>query len=339
STLVSPFLTQDRRTRIVSRTLIQAGPPRRGHTHRRSAMFRSKKSGSQKGDVPFSDRVRVLLAGARDEANRLRHEYVGTEHILLSLIRQSDSRGAQLLVQLGVSLERVAQRVEKMVRKGKSIGTKAELPYTSRAKKVLEHALRSAWESGAGYVGTEHLLLGLAAAGGVAAEVLGEFGATADVLKAAVAAGGEAPRAVREAAARAAAAPRFQIRIDDSAAVSIYEQIIGQIQEAVATGQLRPGDRLPTVRRLADDLDIAPGTVAGAYGELERLGILVTEGARGTRVAEQQKPLVPDAERPDTLVGLLRPVAVAAFHLGASAAELRAALEEAMKGIYEEPAA
>jgi len=108
---------------------------------------------------------------------------------------------------------------------------------------------------------------------------------------------------------------------------------------AVATGQLRPGDRLPTVRQLADDLDIAPGTVARAYGELERLGILVTEGARGTRVAEQQKPLVPDAERPNTLVGLLRPVAVAAFHLGASADELRAALDEAMKGIYDQPAA
>jgi len=172
-------------------------------------MFRSKKSGSQKGDVPFSDRVRVLLAGARDEANRLRHEYVGTEHILLSLIRQSDSRGAQLLVQLGVSLERVAQRVEKMVRKGKSIGTKAELPYTSRAKKVLEHALRSAWESGAGYVGTEHIVLGLLEEeNGIAARILVDQGATLELVRAALGVAGGAAPAI--GAAGAPVPPRFQ---------------------------------------------------------------------------------------------------------------------------------
>lgn len=104
-------------------------------------------------------------------------------------------------------------------------------------------------------------------------------------------------RAVREEAAQDAAAPRFRIRIDDAAPVSIYEQIIGQIQEAVATGQLRPGDRLPTVRRLADELDIAPGTVALAYGELERLGILVTEVARDRRGFAAKPHTRPDAAR------------------------------------------
>jgi DNA-binding transcriptional regulator YhcF (GntR family) len=101
-------------------------------------------------------------------------------------------------------------------------------------------------------------------------------------------------------------------------------------------GDLKPGDRLPTVRHLADKLDIAPGTVARAYGELERLGVVVTEGARGTRVAQRERPPMPASERPQTLVGLLRPVAVAGFHLGASAPELRAALEDAMKDIFPE---
>lgn len=268
---------------------------------------------------------------AREEAIRLQHDYVGTEHILLGIVRDAGGEAARILGDLGASLDAIRASVHDSVREGKPGVRVGELPYTSRARKVLEYARGFAADAGAGYVGTEHILAGLLAEkDGIAAKILNKHGATLEAVTAAVGAG--ARPSIGEAA------PRFRIRIDDSAAVSIYEQIIGQIQEAVATGQLRPGDRLPTVRQLADDLDIAPGTVARAYGELERLGILVTEGARGTRVAEQQKPLVPDAERPDTLVGLLRPVAVAAFHLGASAGELRAALEEAMKGIYEGPA-
>ena len=109
---------------------------------------------------------------------------------------------------------------------------------------------------------------------------------------------------------------------------------MAQIQEAVATGTLRPGDRLPPVRQLADQLEIAPGTVARAYSELERRGIVVTDGARGTRVAERPRKPVAANSRSEDLVGLLRPVVVAAFHLGATAEELRRALEEAMRGIF-----
>jgi DNA-binding transcriptional regulator YhcF (GntR family) len=77
--------------------------------------------------------------------------------------------------------------------------------------------------------------------------------------------------------------------------------------------------------------------VARAYSELEREGVVVTEGARGTRVAERAGSGAP-LQRPETLAGLLRPVAVAAFHLGADADELRAALEVAMTGIFDKPA-
>ena len=86
---------------------------------------------------------------------------------------------------------------------------------------------------------------------------------------------------------------------------SIYEQIVERIREAVATGALKSGQKLQPVRRLADELDIAPGTVARAYVELERLGIIMTEGARGTRVADVRRNEPPSDDRKDTLAGLL----------------------------------
>ena len=134
-------------------------------------------------------------------------------------------------------------------------------------------------------------------------------------------------------------ASRLRITLDDASNCSIYEQIVQQVQEAVATGTLRSGERLPTVRQLADQLDIAPGTVSRSYSELERLGLVVTEGSKGTRVAERPGRGAPEDERMQTLTGLLRPVAVAGFHLGGTAAELRDALEAAMRDIFGESSA
>jgi len=128
-------------------------------------------------------------------------------------------------------------------------------------------------------------------------------------------------------------AARPLVQLDDGSDRTIYEQIVAQVQEAIATGRLQPGERLPTVRELADQLGIAPGTVGRAYSELERQGTVVTQGARGTRVAGRAGA-APTAVKPVRLGGLLRPAAVAAFHMGATAAELRAALEEAMIDIF-----
>ena len=124
------------------------------------------------------------------------------------------------------------------------------------------------------------------------------------------------------------------VQLDDTSDLTIYEQIVAQVQEAIATGRLAAGERLPTVRELADQLGIAPGTVARAYSELERQNIVVTQGVRGTRVAGRGRTSPDAGARPETLTGLLRPAAVAAFHLGATAGELRAALEDAMKDIF-----
>jgi ATP-dependent Clp protease ATP-binding subunit ClpC len=137
----------------------------------------------------FTDRVRKVLAMAREEAIRLQHDYVGTEHILLGLIREGEGVAAAVLTNLSVDLDQIHERVEESVRKGKATIALGELPYTSRAKKVLEFAMAEARELNHSYVGTEHLLLGLLREEkGIAAQVLNSLGVTleearADTLK------------------------------------------------------------------------------------------------------------------------------------------------------------
>lgn len=280
----------------------------------------------------FTDRVRKVLQMAREAAARLHHEYVGTEHLLLGIVREGEGVAAAVLTNLSVDFEQIEQRVEATVKPGKAGGrnlTSPDLPYTSRAKKILEFAMSEARELDHDYVGTEHLLLGvLREEKGIGAQVLMDAGITLDVAR------GETRRLLGRDPVSRDATLVLQIRIDDTSDQSISEQIVAQVREAVATGRLSPSDRVPPVRRLADQLDIAPGTVARAYSELERRGVLVTDGARGTRVAERPRSPVPTDKRPESLVGLLRPVAVAAYHLGATAEELRRALEEAMRDIF-----
>src|SRR6266511_4422016 len=107
----------------------------------------------------FTDRVRKVLQMAREEAARLHHEYVGTEHILLGLIREGEGVAAAVLTNLNVDLEEIQQKIEETVKKGKAAAAAGpDLPYTSRAKKVLELAMTEARELNHSYVGTEHLL-------------------------------------------------------------------------------------------------------------------------------------------------------------------------------------
>ena len=122
----------------------------------------------------FTERVRKVLAMAREEAARLHHEYVGTEHILLGLIREGEGVAATVLQNLSVELDEIQQKIEETVKKGKAAQTTGpDLPYTSRAKKVLELAMSEARELSHSYVGTEHLLLGLLREEkGIAAQVL-----------------------------------------------------------------------------------------------------------------------------------------------------------------------
>ncbi|HVH09537.1 MAG TPA: Clp protease N-terminal domain-containing protein [Gemmatimonadales bacterium] len=127
----------------------------------------------------FTDRVRTVLQLSRAEATRLRHAYVGTEHILLGLIREGEGIAVAVLTNLNVDLEELQEKIEGTVEKGKAAAAGPDLPYAARAKKVLEFAMDEARELKHSYVGTEHLLLGLLREEkGIAAEVLTEAGVT-----------------------------------------------------------------------------------------------------------------------------------------------------------------
>ena len=134
----------------------------------------------------FTDRVRKVLQMAREEAARLHHEYVGTEHILLGLIREGEGVAAAVLTNLNVDLEEIQQKIEETVKKGKASSAPGpDLPYTSRAKKVLELAMTEARELNHSYVGTEHLLLGLLREEkGIAAQVLSDAGVSLEQSRA-----------------------------------------------------------------------------------------------------------------------------------------------------------
>ena len=121
----------------------------------------------------FTERARKVMALANQEAQRFNHEYIGTEHILLGLVKEGSGVGANVLKNLGVDLHKVRLQVEKSVKAGPDMVTMGKLPQTPRAKKVVEYAIEEARNLNHNYVGTEHLLLGLLREhDGVAAQVL-----------------------------------------------------------------------------------------------------------------------------------------------------------------------
>ncbi|MFO0840487.1 MAG: ATP-dependent Clp protease ATP-binding subunit [Phycisphaerae bacterium] len=125
----------------------------------------------------FTDRARKVMALANQEAQRFNHDYIGTEHILLGLVKEGSGVGANVLKNLGVDLRKVRLEVEKLVRSGPEMVTMGRLPQTPRAKRVIEYAIEEARQLNHNYVGTEHLLLGLLREqDGVAAQVLMNLG-------------------------------------------------------------------------------------------------------------------------------------------------------------------
>ena len=121
----------------------------------------------------FTDRARKVMALANQEAQRFNHEYIGTEHILLGLVKEGSGVGANVLKNLDIDLRKVRLEVEKLVKSGPDMVTMGKLPQTPRAKKVIEYAIEEARSLNHNYVGTEHLLLGLLReTDGVAAQVL-----------------------------------------------------------------------------------------------------------------------------------------------------------------------
>src|SRR5262245_53101499 len=125
----------------------------------------------------FTDRARKVMQLANQEAQRFNHEYIGTEHILLGLVKEGSGVAANVLKNLDVDLRKIRLEVEKIVQSGPDMVTMGKLPQTPRTKKVIEYAIEEARELNHNYIGTEHLLLGLLREEeGVAAQVLMNLG-------------------------------------------------------------------------------------------------------------------------------------------------------------------
>jgi ATP-dependent Clp protease ATP-binding subunit ClpC len=123
----------------------------------------------------FTEQARQVVVLAQDEARQLKHNYIGTEHILLGLLREEEGLAARVLESLDITMEEMRAQVARIVGQGDEVTT-GQIQFTPRAKKVLELALREALSLGQNYIGTEHILLGLVRQNdGVAARVLWDF--------------------------------------------------------------------------------------------------------------------------------------------------------------------
>ncbi|MGI8946279.1 MAG: ATP-dependent Clp protease ATP-binding subunit, partial [Thermoleophilaceae bacterium] len=131
----------------------------------------------------FTERARQVVVLAQEEARNLKHNYIGTEHILLGLLREEEGLAARVLESLDITVERVRAQVVRIVGSGEEV-TSGQIPFTPRAKKVLELALREALSLGHNYIGTEHILLGLVRENeGVAARILLDFDADSEKIR------------------------------------------------------------------------------------------------------------------------------------------------------------
>src|SRR5512142_178991 len=125
----------------------------------------------------FTERARKVIVYAKEEARRFNHDYIGTEHLLLGLIREGEGVAAAVMQKLGVDFESIRIEVEKLVQPGPQTQVLGDIPFTPRAKKALELAAEEARALGHNYIGTEHLLLGLVREGeGMAYRVLLNLG-------------------------------------------------------------------------------------------------------------------------------------------------------------------
>jgi ATP-dependent Clp protease ATP-binding subunit ClpC len=131
----------------------------------------------------FTERARQVVVLAQTEARTLRHNYIGTEHLLLGLLREEEGLAARALASLGITVEEARAQVARVIGTGDDV-VSGQIPFTPRAKKVLELSLKEALSLGHDYIGTEHILLGIAREReGVAAQVLLEFDADAEKVR------------------------------------------------------------------------------------------------------------------------------------------------------------
>ena len=264
----------------------------------------------------FSERARRVLSLAQEEAQRFNHNYIGTEHILLGLVRETDGVAAKVLTNLGVELNKVRSAVEFIIGRNES-STSSEIGLTPRAKKVIELAVDEARRSNHNYIGTEHLLIGLMREGdGVAAGVLENLGVDLDKVRA------EAGRIMTQT-----------------------------VQQSQAGGGSRTGTRTPTLDQLGIDLTAAARAgkldpTVGREKEIQRVTqilsrrtknnpVLVGEpGVGKTAIVEALAQRIAEGEVPTTLQGKR----LVTLDMGALVAgtKYRGEFEERLKKVVEE---
>jgi len=270
----------------------------------------------------FDRDAKFAVTAAYEAARELGHAHVGTEHLLLGL-----AKAAPGVLPDGWTLAELRSRVAGHLRsetRARSTRSGDRLYFTDRARAVVQRSEQVARDEGRSAVTAKDVLAALAAdRGGIAWIILQGLGIAGSEL------------ADAEAEEEGWRGVLGLIAVTDDSELPFYEQIARRIREAVAQGELIPGDRLPPLRRLAEALDLAPGTVAKAYRQLERDGVVETLGAQGTVVSPPQAAGSETSEqRIAELADLLRPVVVAAFHMGSAAEELSRALERAVAGVF-----
>ena len=181
----------------------------------------------------FTDRARRVVVLAQEEARMLNHNYIGTEHILLGLIHEGEGLAAKALESLGIGLDAVRQHVEEIIGRGQQ-ALSGHVPFTPRAKKVLELSLREALQLGHNYIGTEHILLGLIREGdGVAAQVMVRLGADLNRVRQQVLrlmAQSKEPRLAPRPAEEGVPPPELLARLE------AVEDWLAAVQQRVGTG-------------------------------------------------------------------------------------------------------
>jgi ATP-dependent Clp protease ATP-binding subunit ClpC len=252
----------------------------------------------------FTDRARRVVVLAQEEARMLNHNYIGTEHILLGLVREGQGIACEALESLGVSLEAVRSQVEEIIGQGQAAPT-GHIPFTPRAKKVLELSLREALSLGHTYIGTEHILLGVIREGeGVGAQVLQRLGANLNRVRQVVTqllaghtGAGEPPEGFERDV------PGASFRIPAGPSKELSPRARNSLELAVAVAAWLGHDAVEPTDLLWGLLRVESADVADLLGELgldldgarEKIVRLMAESAVAGRVEDQMRSVPSDA--------------------------------------------